>query len=278
MGIFDLFKPVDTITPDEVRSLIKEKDTDEYCLLDVRQPAEYAQGHLPGARLIPLAELPHRLNEMDPDRYTVVYCRSGSRSRSAVMLLKGAGFNNIYNMDGGIMVYNGITASGQPESGMFCFSDSSLPQELLAVSWLITDGTSRFLLGVKEKVSGSGLHDLIDRLLAVKTEQKAAILELFRNITGEEAPDDFPHSIISTPPEDVMAGCIRVKQALEWAEGRSLVDIVEVLLSLEANTLDLYLKLARSAQDLGIKNAFHLLSEQETKNLQAAASLLDKNL
>jgi len=90
MGIFDFFKPVNSITPDEVRRYIREKSTDEYCLLDVRQPAEYAAGHLPGAKLIPLGELRSRIGEMNPEKPTVVYCRTASRSRSAAGLLTGA--------------------------------------------------------------------------------------------------------------------------------------------------------------------------------------------
>jgi len=68
MGFFDFFKPVNSISPDQVRSLIKERRLDQYYLLDVRQPQEYAEGHLPGAMLIPLRELQARLSEMNPEK------------------------------------------------------------------------------------------------------------------------------------------------------------------------------------------------------------------
>ena len=75
------FEKVKAISPDEVRAIIKETSTNEYCLLDVRQPVEYEQGHIPGARLIPLAELQSNLNKIQADRMTSVYCRSGNRCR-----------------------------------------------------------------------------------------------------------------------------------------------------------------------------------------------------
>ncbi|KKL49140.1 hypothetical protein LCGC14_2318520, partial [marine sediment metagenome] len=54
MGLQDMFRPVDSVSADKVREVVEHKSANDYCLLDVRQPQEYEQGHLPGARLIPL--------------------------------------------------------------------------------------------------------------------------------------------------------------------------------------------------------------------------------
>ncbi|MFZ5998527.1 MAG: rhodanese-like domain-containing protein [Nitrospirota bacterium] len=73
MGILDYFKPVSSMTAEEVRKFLRERNPDTYNLVDVRQPQEYERGHLPGAQLIPVGELPNRLNEIDPNKPTVVY-------------------------------------------------------------------------------------------------------------------------------------------------------------------------------------------------------------
>jgi rhodanese-related sulfurtransferase len=73
MGILNYFKPVSTWLPERVRLFLKEKNSGEYNLIDVRTPEEYEQGHLPGARLIPVGELADRLSELDPKKTTVVY-------------------------------------------------------------------------------------------------------------------------------------------------------------------------------------------------------------
>jgi rhodanese-related sulfurtransferase len=73
MSIFDYFKPVSTWSPEEVRQFLKEKNPEEYNLVDVRTPKEYEGGHLPGARLIPVAEVANRLSELDPNKPTIVY-------------------------------------------------------------------------------------------------------------------------------------------------------------------------------------------------------------
>ena len=60
-------------------------------LLDVRTPEEFAQGHLPGAVLIPHDQLAARLDEIDRDRWVLVYCRSGKRASTAQDILEEAG-------------------------------------------------------------------------------------------------------------------------------------------------------------------------------------------
>ncbi|MBX3274253.1 MAG: rhodanese-like domain-containing protein [Sandaracinaceae bacterium] len=70
-------------------------------LLDVRTPAEFAAGHLDGARNIPLGELASRAGELgDAGRDVVVYCASGMRSRSAQGLLRRRGFTKVHDLGG----------------------------------------------------------------------------------------------------------------------------------------------------------------------------------
>ena len=73
MGFFDYFKPVSSWTAEEVRAFLRERSAESYNLVDVRQPAEYESGHLPGARLLPIAELTDRLGDLDRSKPTVTY-------------------------------------------------------------------------------------------------------------------------------------------------------------------------------------------------------------
>ncbi len=73
MSILDYFKPVSTWSAEEVRQFLKEKNPEEYNLVDVRTPKEYEGGHLPGARLVPVGEVANRLSELDPQKPTIVY-------------------------------------------------------------------------------------------------------------------------------------------------------------------------------------------------------------
>ena len=76
-------------------------------LIDVRQPDEYAQGHIPGARSVPLQKLrDFSLEVTDPDTPIYVYCLSGGRSARAVRALRGVGFTAVTDL-GGINAYTG---------------------------------------------------------------------------------------------------------------------------------------------------------------------------
>jgi len=73
MGVLDYFKSVPAMSAEKIRRFLMEKNRESYNLIDVRQPKEYEQEHLPGARLIPLGDLPKRLSELDPGKPTIVY-------------------------------------------------------------------------------------------------------------------------------------------------------------------------------------------------------------
>jgi sulfur-carrier protein adenylyltransferase/sulfurtransferase len=74
-------------------------------VLDVREPHEYEVANI-GARLIPLGELPERLIELDKDETLAVHCKTDGRSARAVQLLREAGFQNVYNVKGGITAWS----------------------------------------------------------------------------------------------------------------------------------------------------------------------------
>jgi rhodanese-related sulfurtransferase len=76
-------------------------------LLDVRQPDEYASGHIEGAKSLPLSEIESRLAELDKDQVYVVICRSGNRSARAASLLRNGGFTKVLNMTGGMNSWSG---------------------------------------------------------------------------------------------------------------------------------------------------------------------------
>jgi rhodanese-related sulfurtransferase len=80
-------------------------------MLDVRQPEEWDEIHIPGATLIPLGELPQRLGELPQDQEIVVYCRSGNRSQSGADILAKNGFEGVASMAGGI---NEWSSAGYP--------------------------------------------------------------------------------------------------------------------------------------------------------------------
>jgi len=80
-------------------------------IIDVRQQPEIVSGTVPGAETLPLHMLPLRLNELDKNETIVLVCRSGARSGQATAFMQQQGFENVYNLRGGMI---GWTATGLP--------------------------------------------------------------------------------------------------------------------------------------------------------------------
>jgi molybdopterin/thiamine biosynthesis adenylyltransferase/rhodanese-related sulfurtransferase/molybdopterin converting factor small subunit len=92
------------IDPVEVKKKIDRGDN--FLLIDVREPHEYQICNIPSAKLIPLGELPKRVNELDSAVEIVAHCKSGIRSAKAVDFLRQAGFRKVKNMKGGITAWS----------------------------------------------------------------------------------------------------------------------------------------------------------------------------
>ena len=91
----------------EVTELKAKQDRgDKFVLVDVREPHEYQIARIPGSVLIPLGELPKRLNELNPADEIVMHCKMGGRSAKACDLLKQNGFTKVINVKGGITAWS----------------------------------------------------------------------------------------------------------------------------------------------------------------------------
>ncbi len=80
-------------------------------VLDVREPFEYADAHVAGTVLVPLATVAGRADEFPKDEPVFVFCRTGNRSLAAAEALVAAGFSDVRNVDGGIVAWH---AAGLP--------------------------------------------------------------------------------------------------------------------------------------------------------------------
>ena len=89
------------LTPVELAT--KQERKDDFDLIDVREPHEWAIARIPGARLVPLSAFTDSLHQFDSARDIVVHCKMGGRSAKAVRQLQAAGFKKVWNLAGGIL-------------------------------------------------------------------------------------------------------------------------------------------------------------------------------
>ena len=201
------------------------------------------------------------------------------RSRAAAATLEGAGFKQVYSMEGGIRAWNGLVAEGAPESGIAYFSAATKPEEMVAVAWFLENGSRRFYIELGHIMNDEKISDLFAELASAEERHEATLLDLYREFVGEKPNDGFPKSVISVEKEDdVMEGGMRVTEALRWAKNKNISEILELSIALETNSYDLYLNMERRLQGQPSLKVFRVLSGEEKQHLERLSALLEKRL
>lgn len=95
-------KIVKTLTEDEFRAGYRKAQ-----LIDVREPNEFENGHILGARNIPLSQMKMRMKEIRPDKPVYLYCQSGTRSGRAAQTLYKKGYKDLSHLQGGFKKWSG---------------------------------------------------------------------------------------------------------------------------------------------------------------------------
>ena len=103
----------DNVTVEELKVFIDNNEG--VFVLDVREPQEHQICSIPGSVLIPLGELPNRINELGGHEDMVVHCKSGVRSAKAVKILRNAGFKKAKNLSGGILRWIDVVDPSLPK-------------------------------------------------------------------------------------------------------------------------------------------------------------------
>ncbi len=158
-------------------------------------------------------------------------------------------------MEGGIRAWQGLVAEGIPEAGMAYFSSTTRPEEMIGLAWLL------------------------ENLKRSEENHKTTLWKMYEELSGKPPSPEFPDTVISREPRgDVMEGGMSVREALKWSEGKELKDILELSISLESNSYDLYLKMEKKVEDHRSKQVFKALSEEEKNHLEQLTSLFNKKL
>ncbi|MDE2162996.1 MAG: rhodanese-like domain-containing protein [Alphaproteobacteria bacterium] len=95
---------VPTISVQDLQAMIRQKTF--FLLLDVREPKEFAAGHIAGAMPMPLGDVPAQYRQLPAGTTLVVYCRTGHRSAQAVSFLRAHGYGKAFSLAGGYTAWS----------------------------------------------------------------------------------------------------------------------------------------------------------------------------
>ena len=270
-------KKIETMNVDQAKEWFIGNKGSEFVILDVRQPEEYRSGRLPGAVFIPLPDLINKVGELDHAKPIIAYCRSGNRSRAAAAFLLIYGFSKVYSMDGGITAWNGQVATGSYNEGLSMLEGRETAEELISLAMALEEGSRMFYVNVEELTLDTEAKNVLKTIAEAEEKHKTQILQAYKLITGENLTDDI---LNREPLSGIMEGGVRIDEVVSFLKGsdKTLLDILEVSMQLEINSLDLYIKILRNIEDAGAKKVFDILIEEEKNHLSKLGKLLGERI
>ena len=192
-------------------------------------------------------------------------------------MLAGQGFADVRSLEGGIDAWRGTVATGGPRQGMEVFADVRLAVDVIPLAVALEEGSRAFYAGAGEAVDGEEWKRVFGELVKAEERHRERLLEACREMMPAESCE-IP--LEGKPAEGRMEGAVGVDEALDWVreEGRTPFEILELAMQVEANSLDLYLKVAALPQFAPVREALDVLVGDEKAHLARLAALLEQHL
>lgn len=268
-----------TMFPDELQDYMQSHREGTYTLLDVRQPTEYEEAHLPGAHLVPLPRLPDALGELDRHKPTIVYCAVGGRSRTAAQLLINQGFDEVFNLQGGIQAWEQQTAFGPLEMHLRFVRGDESPKEVIGVAFEMEEGLRLFHQRMKDTTTDPGLSELLTHLIRAEESHKRTLAGLLEELTGDSlAPEGVAGEIPDGTGGRVMEGGLNMDEFMERNRPflSSVAGYLDIAMMIEVQALDLYLRMANESRDPQTRDVLRKIAEEEKAHLAILGRFMDE--
>jgi len=268
------FTPAKSMDTAEARAYMENLPEGAYTLLDVRQPGEFEQGRIPGARLIPLPELPDRISELDRDKPVLAYCAVGGRSRAAAQYLLGRGFKEVYNLKGGIAAWQRGKATGPVETGMGYLTGDEPVREVIALAYGMEQGLAEFYTWAVRATDREEVEKILTKLIGVEEKHKEKLYGLYLSLDPAGTRDKLESEAVS----GVMEGGFTTEEFLE--RNRSLLGeanhILSLAMMLETQAYDLYVRYSHKAKQGESREILLQIAEEEKAHLASLGRLMDE--
>ena len=264
------------INASELRQYMARRSGQDYLLVDVRQPDEYAQGHIPGAILMPLGEVPARMHELPVEKDLVFYCRSGKRSQGAAIFVSSRPYttSTVFNLTGGILSWDGQLLPHVPQLKIF---DLSRPErEVLLQAMDLERGAERFYNAVRLRCGGLPWADALASLAGAEEAHARLIYRFWAE--GQKEPLDF-ETVYAGLNGDILEGGFPLAQLMDTLENQPIPlprAVLEMALTVEYAADDLYRNLAHQFRGEKMEEVCETVAEAEKEHMRFVAKVLSQ--
>jgi rhodanese-related sulfurtransferase/rubrerythrin len=264
------------MSPEELKRYIEENKEGDYLVVDVRQPKEYVRGHIPGAELIPIKELVADPSKLPSDKDLIFYCHSGGRSAAAATLAmeENVSYKNIFDLEGGIMAWEGRTVRDYPRVQVFDRSRSL--SELLLVAMDLEKGALRFYNYLRDKFTSEPFSQTFGQLSMAEMAHAKAVYQYWEKT--ESHPPEF-ETVFENLKGEILEGgenLIDVLRRAEAIEGNTCLNLIELALHIENSAFDLYRTMAGQTENKDAQDAFLSIAQAEKAHMKSLIDTVDQ--
>jgi rhodanese-related sulfurtransferase/rubrerythrin len=265
------------MSPDELRRLMSQGDERSYVVIDVRQPKEYALGHIPGSRLMPLPEIESHREELSKlsGRTLVFYCRSGARSdRAALYAASALRLPHVHKLDGGFASYSGQALPNFPR--LKAIDPSQGRRGILEQALNLEKGTARLYRALEKKLGGSEVGRILGHLVTAELNHSRSLYDSLVKLT--RGPSDGFDALFDRLDGNLTEDGEAVESILERADmlGKDgNLSLLELALEIELSAYDLYKSLALEVLDADSREVLMTLAQEEKVHARHVASSLE---
>ncbi len=263
----------ENISSETFRQYQKDHGEQDYILVDVRQPDEYIQGHIPGSKLMPLDDLESHLSELPEDKDLFFYCRSGARSQAAaiISLDSGIALQKVHNLIGGMMDWDGLSLAALPRMAVFK-ADASMP-DLMLTAMGLEKAALRFYESVFDSHAQASYAPILETLSRAEEAHARTIYTYWQRTRKNPLP--FKELFASLDGE-ILEGGEKLMEAIQRVAslaGKGCTALMEFALNIEIQAYDLYRNMANVLTDATAQDIFFSISQMEKKHMELLAKV-----
>jgi sulfur-carrier protein adenylyltransferase/sulfurtransferase len=263
----------ETITVEALKDYMNSTHEKDYILVDVRQPGEYMQTHIPGALLVPLPEFQSKINSLPKDRDIVFYCLSGSRSRTAAMMAADQEITqkNIYSLEGGISKWTGTSLGNVPKVEIFAKSHT-IPQ-LIKIAICMEKGAVKFYEKMQEISILDDSRNIFLQLAKEEMTHAKTLYELLMGYSKEQFHnfEDFYEELSS----DMVEGGDTLSDLMGYIHGiqkYGCINLLDLAMDMEFVSYDLYRTMAnQKSAEKDVESILLKIAQAEKSHMKLIA-------
>lgn len=189
-------------------------------------------------------------------------------------MLAGRGFKKVFNVSGGIKAWHAKTAIGPPDLGMDLFSGKEEPLDVLKVAYSLEQGLCEFYVTMEEKTKHEKVKQLFAKLSDIEVKHQLSIYLAYSDISDEDLSQDDFEKMVETK---ALEGGLSAREYLDLfhPDLDSATEVISLAMSIEAQALDLYQRVALKVENSASKNMINQIANEEKEHLKGLGELMD---